>query len=68
MRPNQKAAVKHALTRPRQLPFKTVSTTPQRLYSGLAIFAIGVFFGWLFAGAPDPTTAAHEIIVLFTSH
>jgi len=49
----QKAALKNALHRPRQFPIHEVSTTPRSLLSGLAIFACGVFFGWLFAGCPS---------------
>jgi len=50
----QKAALKHALHRPRELPewLRESPTTSDRLFAGLVTFALGVFFGWLLAGCP----------------
>lgn len=50
--PRQRAALKHALTKPRRIFPEPATSTPERLFTLLGIFALGVFFGWLLAGCP----------------
>jgi hypothetical protein len=48
----QKAALKHSLTRARHILPDPAASNAERLLSGLGIFVIGAFFGWLLAGCP----------------
>jgi len=49
----QKAALKRALTRERHFPTlpPAAPSTRERLFEGLAVFAVGVLVGWWIFGA-----------------